>query len=62
MLEGRKEKKEHLEEVNCWGNLWQKSYLDSQIKGTMRNTGQGQRGIGDNRKEKEQENKEQQKQ
>ena len=62
MLEDRKEKKKCLEEVNYWGDLWQKSYLDGQIKGTIRNTRQGQRGIGDDRKEKEQGNEEQWKQ
>ena len=41
MLENRKEKKEHLGEVNYQGDLQQESYLDGQIKGTMRNTGQG---------------------
>jgi len=41
MLEDRKEKKKCLEEVNYWGDLWQKSYLDGQIKGTIRNTRQG---------------------
>ena len=59
MSENRKEKREHLEEGNCQGNLQQESYLVGQIKGMMRNIGQGQKGIGDNGKKKEQEDKEQ---
>ena len=53
MLGNKKEKKEYSEEGNYQKGLQQENYLDSQIKGTMRNTGQGQKGIGDDRKEKE---------
>ena len=61
MSEDRKEKKEHLGEGNYWGDLWQESYLVGQIKDTMRNIGQDQKGIGDNGKEEEQEDEKQQK-
>ena len=59
MLGNKKEKKEYSEEGNYQKGLQQENYLDSQIKGTMRNTGQGQKGIGGNGKEQEQEKKEQ---
>ena len=62
MSEDRKEKKKHLRKGNCQGNLLQESYLVGQTKDTMRNTGQGWKEIGDNGKEKEQEDKEQWKQ
>ena len=57
--EDKKEKKEHLREGNYQNSLWQESYLVGQTKNTMRNTGQGWKKIGDNRKKEEQENKEQ---
>ena len=41
MLENRKEKREYLEERNYQGNLQQESYLVGQIKGMIRNIGQG---------------------
>ena len=41
MLENRKEKREYLEERNYQGNLQQESYLVGQIKGIIRNIGQG---------------------
>jgi len=41
MLGNKKEKREHLGERNCQGDLWQESYLVSQRKGMMRNIGQG---------------------
>ena len=62
MLKNKKEKKECLGEGNYQGNLWQESYLVSQIKGMMRNIGQGQKETGDNGKQQEQEDKEQWKQ
>ena len=39
MLEDRKEKKKRLEKINCWGDLWQESYLVGQTKDIIRNTG-----------------------
>jgi len=36
MLGNKKEKREHLGERNCQGDLWQESYLVSQRKGMMR--------------------------
>ena len=62
ILEDKKEKKEHLGEINCQGNLWQESYLVGQTKNMMRNTGQGWKEIGDDGKKEEQEDKKQQKQ
>ena len=62
MLESKKEKKERLNEENCQDSSWQENYLDSQIKDTIKNTGQDQKEIGDNGKEKGQESKEPQKQ
>ena len=61
MLEGKKEKREHSGEENCQDDLQQESYLVGQIKGMMRNIGQGQKEIGDDGKEKGQEDGEQQK-
>jgi len=40
MLESKKEKKECLNEENCQDSSWQENYLDSQIKDTIKNTGQ----------------------
>ena len=62
MIGNKKEKREHLGERNCQGDLWQESYLVSQRKGMMRNIGQGQKETGDNGKQQEQEDKEQWKQ
>ena len=61
MLEDKKVKKEHLGKGNYQCNLQQESYLVGQTKNTTMNTRQGQKEIGDNRKEEKQENKEQQK-
>ena len=61
MSEGRKKKREYLEEENYQEDLQQESYLVGWKKGIMRNTGQGQKGIGDDGKEEEQRDKEQQK-
>ena len=58
MLGNRKEKRECLKERNYQGDLQQKIYLVGQIKGMMRNTRQGQKGVGDNRKKEEQGDKE----
>jgi len=33
--------KEHLEEKNCKEDLWQRNYLDRQIRNTTRNIGEG---------------------
>ena len=40
MLEDKKKKKEHSEEENCQEDSWQGNYLDGQIKGMTKNTGQ----------------------
>jgi len=47
-------RKEHLEEKNCQGDLWQENCSDSQIKGTIKNIGEGWKGIGDSGKESNQ--------
>ena len=51
--ENKKEKKKYLGKRNYQGNLQQESYLVRQIKDMMRNTGQGWKEIGDNKKEEE---------
>ena len=51
-------KRENIQERNYQGNLQQESYLVGQIKGIMRNIGQGQKGTGDDGKKEEQKNKE----
>ena len=53
MEEDKKEKKEY------FPGLQQGNYLDGQIKGMMRNIGQGQKGIGENGREDRQEAKKQ---
>ena len=54
--------KGHSGEENYQEGLQQKNYLDGWIKDMTRNTGQGQKEIGGDGKEKEQGDKEQQKQ
>jgi len=44
-------RKERLEGENCQGDLWQENYLDSRIKDTIKNIGEGWKGIGDGGKE-----------
>ena len=61
MQQDKNMKKEHLEEENYQEDLQQEYYLDSQIKGTIKNIGKGWKGIGDSRKEGNQ-GKEKQKQ
>jgi len=39
---------------NCQGDLQQENCLDSQIKGTIKNIGEGWKGIEDSRKESNQ--------
>ena len=58
MLGDKKEKEEYLEEENCQEDLQQESYIDRQIRGMMRSTGQGQKETGDNGREDQLENKE----
>ena len=58
----RKEKKEHSEGKNCQDGSRQGSYLDGQIKGTTKNTGEGWKETGDNGKGKGKRGKEQWKQ
>ena len=50
MSEDRKEKKKHLGEVNCQGNLQQKSYLGGQTNNMTRNIGEDWKEIGNNGK------------
>ena len=57
-LGDKKQKRELLEEENCWDGPQQENYLDGWIKGTIKSTGQGQKEIGDNRKEERQEGEE----
>ena len=52
MQKGKKEKREHLEGENYQEGLQQRNYLGSQIRGTTKNIGEGQNGIGSNGKEK----------
>ena len=54
----KKEKKEPSGGENYQEGLQQENYLDGQIRSMMRNTGQDQKGIGGDRKEEEQEDKE----
>ena len=61
MQQDKNMKKKHLEEENYQEDLQQEYYLDSQIKGTIKNIGKGWKGIGDSRKEGNQ-GKEKQKQ
>ena len=41
MWQDKSEKKEHSEEENCQEDLQQRNYLGGQIRGTMKNTGEG---------------------
>jgi len=50
MLEGKREKKEHLGEKNCQGDLQQGNYLDGQIEGMTKNIGEDLKETGDGRK------------
>ena len=47
-------RKERSEEENCQEDLQQENCLDGQIKGTTKNIGEGQKGIGGSRKENDQ--------
>ena len=59
IFKDRNRKRGYLGEEDYQEGLQQENYLDSQIKDTTRNTGQGWKKIGGNRKEKEQGDKEQ---
>jgi len=50
MWQDKNVRKECTEEENCQGDLWQENYLDGQIKGTIKNTREDWKGIGDNRR------------
>jgi len=39
-------RKKCIEEENCQGDLWQEKYSDGQIKGTIKNTREDWKGIG----------------
>ena len=58
MFEDKNRKKRHSEEENYQEDLQQGNYLDGQIKDMTRNTRQGQKEIGGDGKEEEQEDKE----
>ena len=47
-------RKKHIEKENCQGDLQQENYSDGWIKGTIKNTGEGWKGIGDGGKESNQ--------
>jgi len=47
-------KNEHLEEENYQEDLQQENCSDDQIKGTIKNIGEGWKGIGDSGKEGDQ--------
>ena len=51
MWQDKSMRKKYSKEENCQENLQQKGYLDSQIKDMMRNTKEGQKEIGNDRKE-----------
>jgi len=59
MFKDKNRKRGHLEEENYQEGLWQENYLDSWIKDTTRNTGQGWKEIGGDKREKEQGDQEQ---
>ena len=59
MQQDKNMRKEHLEEENCQGDLQQENCLDGQIKGTIKNIGEGQKGIGDSGKKNNQGKQEQ---
>ena len=58
MFRNKKEKKEHSGEKNYQKDLQQESYINGQIRGIMKSTGQGQKEIGDAGKEDQLKNKE----
>ena len=58
IFENKKEKKECSEEKIYQRNLQRKSYMNRQIRGIMKSTGQGQKEIGDAGKEDQLKNKE----
>ena len=62
MQRSKKKRKGYLKEENCQDGSQQESYLDGQIKGMMKNTGQDQKETGDDGKEEGQEGKEPQRQ
>ena len=59
MQQDKNMRKEHLEEENCQGDLQQENCLDGWIKGTIKNIGEGQKGIGDSGKKNNQGKQEQ---
>ena len=58
MSEDKKKKKEHLEEKNYQKDSQQGNYLDSWIKGMIKNTRQSQKEIGEDGKEEKRESEE----
>ena len=50
IFRNKKEKKEYLGGENYQKDLWQESYIDEQIRGIIKSTGQDQKGIGDTRR------------
>ena len=58
-LEDRKKKKEHSRGGNYQEDSWQENYLDGWIRGMTKNTGQGWKETGGDRKREGKEDKEQ---
>ena len=58
MWQDKNAKKKRSKEKSCWKDLWQRNYLNSWTKGTIKNTEVDQRGIGNSEKGNEQERKE----
>ena len=54
MQQDKNTKKKHLKGENCQKNLQQENCSDGQIKGTIKNIGEGWKGIGDDGKEGDQ--------
>ena len=50
MWQDKNMRKEHLEEENCQGDLWQENYLGGQTKGMIKNIGADWKETEDNRR------------
>ena len=61
LTEGKKTKKGYLGGKNCQKGSQQENYLDGQTSNTTKNTREGQKEIGSDRKGKKQEKEKQQK-
>ena len=54
MQQDKNARKEYLEGENCQEDLRQENCSNGQIKGMIKNIGEGQKGIGDDRKKSNQ--------